>query len=341
MKHYRWIFYILILFTCLMIGGCRQNETVKDTVRIAHFANITHAQAIIARENMWFENIMGNDIDVQYLLFNAGSSEIEAFFSEQVDIGYIGPIPAINGHIKSRGDIIIIAGASNQGAHLVVSNTSNIKELKDLNHKRIAIPQIGNTQHVALLHLLSQNDMADISHGGLVDLVVSKNAEVAQKMRDGDLDAAYLPEPWSTLLVHEGLGTYLEDENYKSFNASTNTAVVIVHRDFLKKYPERVESFLKVHIEATRLLESHTSETVNLIRTFIDEETGQELSSEIISDSLSKMVFTVDIDSSVILNYLNIFHQEGFTQEAVNLDDLIQFERLNSVLKSMDLQIVE
>lgn len=337
----KWGITILLLTAISLIVGCSQTEPIKETVRIAHFANITHAQAIIARENKWFESAMGEDIHVEYLLFNAGSSEIEAFFSEQVDIGYIGPIPAINGHIKSRGDIIIIAGASNHGAQLVIANGSDIKKIADLNHKRISIPQIGNTQHIALLHLLSLNNMADKSHGGGVDLVVSNNAEVANKMRNGDLDAAYLPEPWSTLLVSEGLGTYMEDASYDSFSATANTAVVIVHRDFLRKYPERVESFLKIHVDATQLLAYDSSDAVALIKAFINRETGQTLTDEVITESLNNIDFTLNPNKNIIMNYMTIFHEEGFTQELAESDDLIQLERLNTILKALNLPVVE
>lgn len=337
----KYFMAILLLVGIKLMVGCGQNEPVKESVRIAHFANITHAQAIVARENEWFEKAMEDDVEVEYLLFNAGSSEIEAFFSEQVDIGYIGPIPAINGHLKSRGDIIIIAGASNQGAQLVVANGSAIQKIEDLNHKRISVPQIGNTQHIALLHLLSQYHMADIAHGGLVDLVVSNNAEVAAKMRNGDLDAAFLPEPWSTLIVSEGLGSYIEDENYEAFNATANTAVVIVHRDFLSAYPDRVEAFLKVHIDAIQFLETEFEESAKLIETFMSRETGQTLTNQVVADGLKNIHFTVDPNKAVIMNYMTIFHDEGFTQTLAEMDDLIQFERLNTVLKSLNLPVVE
>lgn len=348
-KLHRLSIAVLLSTAILLLAGCRQDAPERLTVRIAHFPTITHAQAIVAREKGWFEAAMGETIDVSYTLFNAGSSEVEAFFSEQVDIGYIGPIPAVNGHIKSRGDLIIVSGVSNNGARLVGANASGIHTLSDLNGKSVSVPQIGNTQHIALLHLLSANDMADISHGGEVDLVVSSNVSVSEKMKSGDLDAAFLPEPWATMIVEAGIGYFIEDERLESSESSenistpSNTAVVIVHKDFLAEHPDLVEAFLGVHVEATQyLLDPNSAEECSsVIGAFIKRETGQELSNQIVKKSLERLEFSVDPIVSSIMSYMQIFYDEGFITELASRNALIDLDLLNEVLKSVGLPRVE
>ena len=139
-----------ILFTLFLIG-CNNNSSNDNIVRVGHFPNVTHAQALIGSELGLFEKHLGDAVAINYYVFNAGPAEIEAFFAGELDLGYIGPVPASNGNIKSNGDIVILAGASNAGAMILVSENSNINDISDLNGKKIAIPQIGNTQHLSLL----------------------------------------------------------------------------------------------------------------------------------------------------------------------------------------------
>jgi len=323
------------LILLLLLVGCQRTESSDQTIRIAHFPNVSHAQAIVGRKLGIFEEYFGEDVQIDYKLFNAGSSEIEAFFSDQIDIGYIGPIPAINGHIKSRGDIIIIAGVSNAGARLVAAKGSKISTIDDLNYKSIAIPQIGNTQHIALLHLLSLRGLSDESRGGLVNIVAVNNAQVMSRMKDGSLEAAFLPEPWATLLVHEGYGYFLEDEAIKQVVEKSNTAVVIVHKDFLESKPDLVMQFLEAHLSVTQYVQEHTGEASGIVRDFIETETGQKVSQDVIALSFEKLDFNINPMSESIMTYMQFFMDEGFITEFVEEEKLIQLELLNELLEAL------
>ena len=133
--------------------------------------------------------------------FTAGSSEIEAIFAGEIDIGYIGPVPAINGNVKSEGDVTVIANAADAGAVLVKGSDSDIQSVSDLAGKTVAIPQIGNTQHLCLLNLLSENQLAPVSAGGTVEVVAVENANLQNMFDQGTVDAALVPEPWGTILT--------------------------------------------------------------------------------------------------------------------------------------------
>ena len=53
-------------------------------------------------------------------------------FSKDIDIGYIGPVPAVSANIKSKGDFVIISGAAKGGTVLIAKKGSNIQSVKDL-----------------------------------------------------------------------------------------------------------------------------------------------------------------------------------------------------------------
>ncbi|MEU8592029.1 ABC transporter substrate-binding protein, partial [Streptomyces sp. NPDC048664] len=68
-----------------------------DEVRIGYFPNLTHATALVGVQKGFFQKELGGTA-VRTATFNAGPSEIEALNSGSIDIGWIGPSPAINGY---------------------------------------------------------------------------------------------------------------------------------------------------------------------------------------------------------------------------------------------------
>src|SRR5687768_5475818 len=81
-------------------SGCKKSETAAGTppaaVRLGYFANFTHAQAVLGVSSGEFEKAVAPS-PFSTKVFNAGPSLIEALFAGEIDIGYIGPGPALNG----------------------------------------------------------------------------------------------------------------------------------------------------------------------------------------------------------------------------------------------------
>ena len=138
-------------------GGTKKDADKTTEINVGYFNNVTHAQALYMKAQGTLDKAFDGKAKVKWTSFNAGPSEVEALFSGDIDIGYIGPVPAISANVKSKGDVSIISGASQAGAELVKAPGSEIESAKDLDGKTVAIPQIGNTQHLCLLKLLSDN----------------------------------------------------------------------------------------------------------------------------------------------------------------------------------------
>ena len=186
---------ILFLVMLAVVTGCGKGEENATVVNMGYFNNITHAQALLMKSEGTLESSFGDGISVNWNAFNAGPAEVEALFSGAIDIGYIGPVPAINANVKSGGDVVILSSATKGGAVLIKRKDSGINSVADLSGKVVAIPQIGNTQHLSLLQLLSDNGMKPASEGGDVTVSAVENADVANMMERGDIDAALVPEP--------------------------------------------------------------------------------------------------------------------------------------------------
>ena len=119
----------------------------KTTLRVGYFPNITHAQAIVAKAlsaegKGWFEERLGPDVEVQWFAYNAGPSAMEAIFAGSIDLTYVGPNPALNAYIRSRGqEIRVVSGSARGGAALLVRPGAGIEKPADFKGKKVATPQ--------------------------------------------------------------------------------------------------------------------------------------------------------------------------------------------------------
>lgn len=332
---------ICFAFLSILLSSCSAKDETFTTLRIGHFPNVTHAQALINRQTDTLQNKLGDDIDIEYYVFNAGPAEIEAFFAGQLDIGYIGPVPAINGNIKSEGDIVIIAGATNAGAIMVVDKDSNIASIADLANKRIAIPQIGNTQHLSLLKMLSDHGLADTTKGGTVEVLAVANPDVKNLLAQGEIDAAYVPEPWGSRLVLEMDARILLDEKEVFRNGEYSTAVVIARKEFIEKHPEIVEKFLEAHLEATLYIQDETEAAKSMINQEIAELTGQELDAAVIDSVYTRLYASYDPITESVMDFMNVSKEEKFINNITTREKLFNFEMLNKILVDKGFEIVK
>ncbi|HLG36699.1 MAG TPA: ABC transporter substrate-binding protein, partial [Nitrososphaera sp.] len=221
----------------------------SNLIRIGYFLNVNHAQAVIGIGKGDFHLAL-EGIEVRKQEFNAGPSVIEAMLARQIDVAYVGPNPAINGYLKSDGNLLrVISGAASGGAVFVIRNDAGIQSVADFDGKKFASPQIGNTQDVALRKYLLDNGYDTKEKGGTVEVLPAKTADIVTLMLKKEIDGAWVPEPWGAKLVKENNARIFVDERTLWPNGEFVTAHVIVRTDYLESNPETVKRFLKAHIE--------------------------------------------------------------------------------------------
>lgn len=317
----KFICLLIMLLTLTTFFGCSGKN--QNQVNIGYFNNITHPQALYMKSQKSLEKAYGEDIQVNWTSFNAGPAEVTALFSGNIDIGYIGPVPAINSNSKTMGDVVILTGATKGGAVMITRKGANIKKLSDLNGKKVAIPQLGNTQHLNLLDLLEKNGMKPTTDGGQVTVCAVANADVANTMERGDIDAALVPEPWgATILDLLGDEAKLFLDYDQIMGGDYDVAVVVVRKDFLKEKPDFVKTFMEQHNIATDKINSDLEKSINIINKELENATGKLLDDEIISEAFSRLIISSDINESSIANFAKISKEQGFITEAVKDEDL-------------------
>ena len=324
---------VCLLFGALLLG-CGDSGTDDEgpaRVRLGYFANVTHAPAIVALEKGLFAEEIGPAVVLEPRTFNAGPEAVEALFSEALDLSYIGPNPAINAFAQSGGEAIrIVAGATSGGAALVV--TPSITKPADLVGKKLATPQLGNTQDVALRAWLREQGLsANLEGGGDVSVMPQANAQALETFRAGEIQGAWVPEPWATRLVLEGGGHVLVDERSLWPDGRFVTTHVIVRTKFLEQQPELVRAVLRAHVRAVDFVNAEPARAREIVNAGIAKVTGKPLPPAVIEGAWKNLAFTVD----PLAASLRESADDGVTVgllEPVTLDGIYALGPLNEIL---------
>jgi NitT/TauT family transport system substrate-binding protein len=314
-------------------------DTGPVTLNLGYFPNVTHATAIAGVEKGIFAKNLGSNVTLKTATFNAGPAAVEALFSNAIDATYIGPNPAINAHVQSGGEAIrIISGATSGGAALVVK--PEIVDAAGLTGKKIATPQRGNTQDVALRSWLSDQGLkTDLEGGGDVSIVPQENAQTLETFRAGDIDGAWVPEPWVSRLVNEGGGKILVDERSLWPNGQFVTTHLIVRTEFLKDHPAAVKKLLEAQVAANDFVNAKPDEAKVLANQGIEKITQKPLAQATIDTAWPNLTFTNDpIASSLVLSARHAT-DHGLLKET-NLDGIYDLKLLNEVLAAKGSPVV-
>ena len=324
--------HLLIGAVLVLAAACGDDAAADGTVtlRLGVFPNITHATGLAGIEAGIFAEALGDD-ELAVSFFNAGPEASEALLSGAIDAAYIGPNPAINAFAQSNGEAVrIIAGATSGGAFLVTR--PDITSVEQLAGTKLATPQLGNTQDVALRAYLREHGFeTDESGGGDVSIIPQANADTLAAFRAGDVDGAWVPEPWATRLLQEGGGHVLVDERDLWPDGAYVTTHLIVATSFLDEHPDVVERLLRGHIAADELVNGDADGAKAAVNAQIGAATDKQLPAEVLDAAWENLTFTVDPLASSLQTSAAEAAELGLLEE-VDLDGIYDLTLLNELL---------
>ena len=304
-------------------------------IRAGHFPNLTHAQGVIGQATGWFDKALAPEARVEWKIFNAGPSAIEALFAGAIDLTYIGPNPAINGYVRSRGEALrIVTGATSGGAALVVRADSGIQKPEDFRGKKIASPQLGNTQDVALRGWLNAHGLKLRERGGDVQVIPIANPDQLTLFIKREIDGTWAPEPWASRLIHEANGRLFLDERDLWPNGQFVTTHLIVSTRFLKEHRDLVKKWIRAHVELTEWINGNLPEAKRVLNQEIKRETGKALPLVVLDDSFSRLQITYDPIRSSLFTSARWAFEAGFLgRERPDLSGIYDLSILNETLR--------
>ncbi|MFY3741019.1 MAG: NitT/TauT family transport system substrate-binding protein [Candidatus Nitrosomirales archaeon] len=314
-----------------------QDRIATEVLRIGYFPNVNHAPAVIGLGRGDFQKAL-SDIEVKTQTFNAGPSAIEALFANQIDATFVGPNPAINGYVKSNGDLRIVAGASSGGAVFVVRKDAGINSVEDFAGKRFASPQLGNTQDVALRAYLLDHGYKTTDKGGNVEVLPVKNPDILTLLLKKEIDGAWVPEPWGALFLKEGNTKLFLDERDLWPEGKFVTVHLVVRTNYLKDNPDVIKKLIEANVDETIWMNNHKEEALRVLNAEIEKLTGAKVPEDELKDAFSRLDITYDPISDSLIESANDAFNLGFLGEKrPDLSEIYDLTLLNEVLKEKGL----
>ncbi|MFB9431301.1 ABC transporter substrate-binding protein [Streptoalloteichus tenebrarius] len=299
-------------------------------LRLGYFPNVTHASALIGVDKEFFARELGST-KLTTQTFNAGPEEVSALLGGSLDAGFIGSGPAINAFAKSEGEAVrLVAGATSGGAQLVVK--PGITAPEQLRGRVVATPQLGNTQDVALKKWLADKGLAIGDGPDKVRVTNADNPRTLEAFRGGEVDAAWLPEPWSSRLVLEAGAQVLVDERDLWEGGQFPTTVLIVRTQFLREHPKTVEALLRGQLAATEWAAGNQAEARAVVNKQLEKLTGKALSQPVLDRAFTNIQLTTDPLARTFPRLAKDGVTAGVTRTAPELAGFADLRPLNTVL---------
>jgi len=314
------IFALSILLTALTAVSV----SAETKIRVGHFPNITHAQGVIAHAlsrqgKGWFEERMGEDKKIEWFVYNAGPSEMDAIFARSIDLTYVGSGPALNAYTKAKGEEIrLIAGAANGGSGLVVQSDQNLKAPADFRGKKIATPQLGNTQDISCRAWLTEGRLKITQLGGDAQVLPTQNPDQLGLFREKKVDAVWTVEPWLSRLEQEASGKVIVEEK------EVATTILVSSVKFLNEQRDLAKRFAQAHVELTDWIIKNPEEAQRLIKAELLEETKSDMTPQVIAAAWKRIVFTSETPRAAVEKFMQNSVRAGFIKTAPDLSKLFE-----------------
>ena len=298
----------------------------ETKIRVGHFPNITHAQGVVAHAlsrqgKGWFEQRLGEGTKIEWFVYNAGPSAMEAIFAKSIDLTYVGSGPALNAYTRSNGqEIRLIAGAANGGSGLVVQSDQNLNAPSDFRGKKIATPQLGNTQDISCRAWLTEGGLKITQLGGDAQVLPTQNPDQLGLFRGKKIDAVWTVEPWLSRLEQEASGKVIVEEK------DVATTILVSSVKFLSEQRDLAKKFAQAHAELTDWIIKNPEEAQRLIKAELLEETKSDMTPQVITAAWKRIVFTSETPRAAVEKFMQNSVRAGFIKTAPDLSKL--FEKL-------------
>jgi len=301
----------------------------QTDLRVAYFPNLTHAPALIGMAKGIFQRDLPN-YHISERVVNAGPDAMEALLAGEVDMAFVGPSPATNTFLQSKGQALrIVAGVCQGGASLVAREDLPIGGIRDLDGRRIAVPQLGGTQDVSCRHFLAVNGLKTTDHGGTVTILPVANPDIQTLFLRKQIDAAWVPEPWASRLVADAHAKTVLDERTLWPGGKFTTTVLVARKGFANAHPDAVRAFVQSHLRTVEWIHRNPAEAETVANGELKRLTGKPLKPAILAQAWSHLSFSGDPGSASVLAFANAAFDEGYLKSSPG--------RLEGLIDSRDL----
>ena len=277
---------------------------------------ITETSAIWAGIEAGFFEEQG--LDVEVLPAQGGAQAIPAMLSGDVQFAIGQPFGPFRADLQDLGVAIIgnFASSHEEGPDVnavVASAASGITRLADLAGKRVSVNSLGAAGDVTIMAAVE----ADGGDPSTIEFVEVAFPDAPGQLAAGNIDAAWVPEPFVTQLV--GGGDTLVVYPYQDVLPGLATLTVITTSQLMDEDPELVEAFSTAMRETLDWANDPANE--DAVRQAIKD--NLELP-EAVADSVPFPVYSFDLDRDTLEELAELAVEYGVLPSAPDFDRLIQ-----------------
>ena len=281
---------VIIVAVIIIAAGAYMFYSNQDdgTVTIGYLPSDHDAALFIADAQDMYQK---EGINTKLVQFNNGGDLMTAMASGEVDVGYVGITPVLSS-IEKGVPVKVISGVQTEGSGIVVSNSSGITSVQDLEGKSIATPGEASIQYMLLKYYLNQNNI-DIK-----DLKVSamKVPSMNDALKSNQIDGMLTYEPFVTTAVENG-NTELVDSS-----------------EIIPGHPDEAKKIVEIHGNATKYVQENPDDSVSQLPKDIVSNPDIE------KKSLSGINFVSGLDDAYkqkVLDFMNIEVDLGVLKEKI------------------------
>ncbi|QGQ95611.1 ABC transporter substrate-binding protein [Paenibacillus psychroresistens] len=337
MKKLLGLISIVLIFT-LVISACgSKKDSAGDniTVKIGILKNVTHAPGFVALQNGYFQDAFGKNAKIEVTAFDNGSDFSTAMATNQIDLGFVGPGPAINQYLKSK-NFRVISGSNNGGAVLIARKDAGISSVKDLVGKTVAIPTKGSTNEISLRLLLQQEGLKVSTDTSGVQIITRAPADTLVAIRQKEVDATLIPEPWGTQMVQEGIGQVLVDwDKIPPNDGNYPLTILLASDDFLKDHRDLAKKAIQANLDGIKFIKENPDKAYDLVSAELKELTGKGMDVKLIKAALDHLNLTDEVSLDVIKTMAKVSFDAGYIkgikEDELDLSKFIDSSLLDEV----------
>lgn len=305
---------LVVLAACGGGSGSGSGPSKKDPVKItvANLAVTNSAGLVLGKEKGFFADA-GLDVQIKD---TPAASTVPAVVSGGAQFAFTGIPPLINA--RSNGlPIKAVAPAAGYPSdlaksqiRLVAPKGSPLKELKDLEDKKVAVDTLFQLPHLSLIQALASEGI-DTSKIKFVEIPYPSMIDA---MASGKVDAADLGDPFLSQALADG-GTALVS-NGAGFEPGVTQVIWVASEKYIKQNPEVVKAFALAMEKSNSYAQAHPDEVRKIVPTYMK-------GTDKIASTMLLPEYTSTIDPGVFDVYGKIMSDRDLIKKTVTAADAV------------------
>jgi len=324
-------FLLLLLIGFLILVSLGEGAAQEETPLGMAVEFTDHAAcAYISLDKGWFEE-EGLSLTT-YESYETGMALAAALARGDIQVAYMCLVPAIDVFANAKVAIKIIAGTHKYGYGLVV-NPDKVKTIQDLEkpYIRLGCVREGGAVDVLLHKVIDKYNLKE-------EKIISNIRRMSPPkqilaIQSGQLDAAFLPEQWSTMAEEFGFRMLLmSQEVWPGMQGS----VLVVKKELIKNHPDLVKKLVRVSQRASNWVNQYREEAAKVVARQLQKAGGSlfpvedadlvskiEITLKVLLKSMSRLEYTTDIDPVVVQEAIDYVAQLGYIKSSFKAGDIL------------------